>query len=59
MKKSYVMIHVIKHEMDPNSDINYGRKIGPLSQRVLTFGFLGFVYLILTSNKIKSTITKG
>ena len=29
MKKSYVMIHVIKHDMDPNSNINYRRKIGP------------------------------
>ena len=29
MKKSYVMIHVIKHNMDPNSNINYRRKIGP------------------------------
>ena len=28
---SYVMIHVIKHDMDPNSNINYRRKIGPLS----------------------------
>ena len=24
------MIHVIKHDMDPNSNINYSRKIGPL-----------------------------
>ena len=23
------MIHVIKHGMDPNSNINYRRKIGP------------------------------
>ena len=30
MKKSYVMIHVIKHDMDPNSNINYRRKIGPM-----------------------------
>ena len=29
MKKSYVMIHVIKHDMDPNSNINYRRKIAP------------------------------
>ena len=28
-KKSYVMIHVIKHDMDPNSNINYRRKIAP------------------------------
>ena len=27
MKKSYIMIHVIKHDMDPNSNINYRRKI--------------------------------
>ena len=25
------MIHVIKHDMDPNSNINYRRKIGPKS----------------------------
>ena len=24
------MIHVIKHDMDPNSNINYRRKIGPV-----------------------------
>ena len=29
--KSYVLIHVIKHDMDPNSNINYRRKIGPVS----------------------------
>ena len=29
MKKSYVMIHVIKHDMDLNSNINYRRKIAP------------------------------
>ena len=27
----YVMIHVIKHDMDPNSSINYRRKIPPIS----------------------------
>ena len=26
----YVKIYVIKHDMDPNSNINYHRKIGPL-----------------------------
>ena len=26
--KSYVLIHVIKHDMDSNSNINYCRKIG-------------------------------
>ena len=31
MKKSYVMIHVIKHDMDPNMDLNYSRKIGPMN----------------------------
>ena len=25
-----VMIHVIKHDMDPNSNINYSRKIAPI-----------------------------
>ena len=29
--KSYVLIHVIKHDMDPNSNVNYRRKIGTLS----------------------------
>ena len=29
MKKSYVLIHVIKHDMDPNSNINYRRKKRP------------------------------
>ena len=28
--ESYVMIHVIKHDMDPNMDLNYSRKIGPM-----------------------------
>jgi hypothetical protein len=39
MKKFYVMIHVIKHDMDPNSNINYCRKIGPVTvpvQSVIT-----------------------
>ena len=26
----YVMIQVIKHDMDPNSNINYRRKIPPM-----------------------------
>ena len=26
----YVLIHVIKHNMDPNSNVNYRRKIGPV-----------------------------
>ena len=30
MKKLYVMIHVIKHDMDPNSNKNYSRKIEPM-----------------------------
>ena len=30
LKNSYVMIHVIKHNMDPNSNINYRRKIPPI-----------------------------
>ena len=33
MKKSYVMIHVIKHDMDPNMDLNYSRKIGPTNEQ--------------------------
>ena len=32
MKNSYVMIHVIKYDMDPNSNINYRRKIGPMKE---------------------------
>ena len=38
------MIHVMKHDMDPNSNINYRRKIGPLCdvqkklEPVLCFG---------------------
>ena len=35
MKKSYVMIHVIKHDMDPNGNLNYRRKIPPLSVVIL------------------------
>ena len=27
MKNPYVLIYVIKHDMDPNSNINYDRKI--------------------------------
>ena len=30
MKKTYVMIHVIKHDMDHNMDLNYRRKIRPI-----------------------------
>ena len=33
MKKTYVMIHVIKHDMDHNMDLNYRRKIRPLHAR--------------------------
>ena len=29
MKKTYVMIHVIKHDIDHNMDLNYRRKIRP------------------------------
>ena len=32
MKKTYVMIHVIKHDMDHNMDLNYRRKIHPMNQ---------------------------
>ena len=31
MKKFYVIIHVIKHDLDPNINVNYRRKIGPIS----------------------------
>ena len=30
MKKLYIMIHVIKHDMNPNSMINCCRKIAPM-----------------------------
>ena len=36
MKKSYVMIHVIKHDIDPNMDLNYSRKIGPPTNNTKT-----------------------
>ena len=29
----YVLIHVIKHDMDPNSNVNYRRKIDPMNLR--------------------------
>ena len=29
-KHTYLMIHVIKHDMDPNSNINYRFKIPPM-----------------------------
>ena len=28
--KSYGLIHVIKHDMDPNRNLNYHRKIDPM-----------------------------
>ena len=31
-EKTYVMIHVIKHDMDHNMDLNYRRKIHPMNQ---------------------------
>ena len=36
-----VMIHVIKHDIDPNSNINYSRKIGPEFQPNYV-AFLGY-----------------
>ena len=30
MKKSYVLIHVIKHSVDQNGNLNYRRKNPPL-----------------------------
>ena len=29
--KSYVLIHVIKHDMDPNSNLNHHRKNSPIT----------------------------
>ena len=31
------MIHVIKHDMDPNMDLNYSRKIGPVGPKKQDF----------------------
>ena len=50
MKKSYVMIHVIKHDMDPNSNINYSRKIPPKSE--FLHGFVSLQTSILQLNVI-------
>ena len=33
-EKLYLMIHVIKHDIDPNSNINYSRRIGPLMVKI-------------------------
>ena len=35
----YVLIHVIKHDMDPNSNISYRRKIGPVPHHNMDFQF--------------------
>ena len=35
--ESYVMIHVIKQDMDPNSNVNYRRKIGPMTGNCTIF----------------------
>jgi hypothetical protein len=32
MKKTYVMIHVIKRDMDPNCNMNYPSKNPPISK---------------------------
>ena len=39
------MIHVIKHDIDPNSNIKYSRKIGPLDQTLV---------MILENNEIQN-----
>ena len=31
------MVHVIKHDMDPNSNINYRRKIPPMTGKAPLF----------------------
>ena len=48
------MIHVIKHDMDPNSNINYSRKIGPVKEldqikRVSSIGALGPLVILSTN----------
>ena len=40
----YVMIHVIKHDIDPNSNINYCIKIPKVSNSVLSFTSLVCYY---------------
>ena len=35
MKKTYVMIHVIKHDMDLNSYLSNSRKIAPVYTKAL------------------------
>jgi hypothetical protein len=36
----HVLIHVIKHDMDPNSNVNYCRKIGPLANQDDTYDYV-------------------
>ena len=50
----YVMIHVIEHDMDPNSNINYRRKIppvSPLSKHISTH----LPYLRVSSKQMERT----
>ena len=40
----HVLIHVIKHDMDPNSNVNYCRKIGPMTRlKLQVFFFLNII----------------
>ena len=36
-----VLIHVIKHDMDPNSNVNYRRKIGPSLPHGMCYSHFG------------------
>ena len=48
----YVLIHVIKHDMDPNSNISYRRKIGPVASSQYGFSiFLTYGQLMAVREK--------
>ena len=60
MKKSYVMIHVIKHDMDPNSNINQRRKIAPMKEKSHQKPYTGVprFTLLMWGHKRKTAETK-
>ena len=49
MEKSYIMIHVIKHDIDPNSNINYSRKIGPMILFLFSFVYFENICIFISS----------
>ena len=51
MQVWYVMIHVIKQDMDPNSNINYRRKIPPLPSTCAVYTTTFFWHLSRISRK--------